>query len=64
MSEVDDPIPDPQGLPVTGHREVDAALARLATLGDLPVTEHAGEYEAINTALRAALDERPAESQP
>lgn len=64
MSEVDDPTSDLPDLPVTGHREVDAALARLTRLDVLPVTKHAGEYELISTVLRAALDERPAESQP
>jgi len=39
----------------TGDAGVDAALQRLATIGDRPVAEHVGEYEAVHRALQDAL---------
>lgn len=44
------------GIPETGNAAVDEALQRLDGLADRPVTEHAGEFEAIHDALRDALD--------
>ena len=50
------PVPGPapaQG--GTGDLRVDAALARLDGLDELPVAEHVGEYNAVHRALQDAL---------
>ncbi|MDQ1675695.1 MAG: hypothetical protein QOC93_839 [Actinomycetota bacterium] len=39
----------------TGDLRVDAALARLDGLDELPVAEHVGEYNAVHRALQDAL---------
>jgi hypothetical protein len=39
----------------TGDPRVDAALARLDRLDELPVAEHVGEYDAVHRALQDAL---------
>jgi hypothetical protein len=39
----------------TGDVRVDAALARLDRLDDLPVADHVGEYDAVHRALQDAL---------
>ena len=45
------------GLQATEHPEVDAALASLETLPDLPVEEHPALFEAAHDRLRAVLSE-------
>jgi hypothetical protein len=64
MSELDHSVQDAPDLAATGDRRVDAALARLERLAELPVTAHAGEFETISAVLREALDDGPAEVQP
>jgi hypothetical protein len=39
----------------TGDPRVDAALARLDRLDELPVAEHVGEYDTVHRALQDAL---------
>lgn len=52
--------PAPPGLAAgTGHPGVDAALARLEELGEVPTDEHGALYEGVHEQLRqvlAALD--------
>jgi hypothetical protein len=48
---------EPDGLPSTGHQEVDAVLASLEGLQDKPVQEHAAVFEAAHDRLRAVLSE-------
>jgi hypothetical protein len=55
------PVPGPPApaadAPVSGSVDprVDAALARLDRLDELPVAEHVGEYDAVHRALQDAL---------
>jgi hypothetical protein len=49
-----DPAPPPVDL--TGVPAVDAALRRLETLDEVPLTEHAAVYEQVHADLRCALD--------
>jgi hypothetical protein len=44
--------------PTTGDTAVDEALASLATLDELPVTEHHDRFVRVHDALSAALDGR------
>jgi hypothetical protein len=44
--------------PTTGDSGIDEALASLATLDELPVTEHHDQLARVHDALRAALDGR------
>jgi hypothetical protein len=46
--------------PQTGHPQVDQATAALDRLDDLPVDEHAGVYDQVDSALRAVLAPDPA----
>jgi hypothetical protein len=39
---------------------VDAALAAIDDLDDLPVREHAGRFEAVHAGLQGALSDTPA----
>jgi hypothetical protein len=39
----------------TGHPQVDAVLASLDTLSELPVDQHVGVFEAAHAGLREAL---------
>jgi hypothetical protein len=39
----------------SGDARVDAAIARLGRLDELPVAEHVGEYDAVHRALQDAL---------
>ena len=39
----------------TGDPRVDAAMARLDHLDELPVADHVGEYDAVHRALQDAL---------
>jgi hypothetical protein len=41
--------------PQTGHPQVDRATAALDDLDDLPVDEHAGVYDQVDSGLRAVL---------
>jgi hypothetical protein len=43
--------------PVTGEPRVDAALARLDELPDLPVTEHRAVFEHVHRSLSEVLGE-------
>ena len=43
--------------PVTGEPRVDAALARLEELPDLPVTEHRAVFEHVHRSLSEVLGE-------
>jgi hypothetical protein len=47
--------------PTTGNAAVDEALASLATIDELPVTEHHDQFARVHDALRAALDGRAAQ---
>ena len=52
-------VPDPEVVE-TGHPGVDAALARLGELGDVPPQEHAAVFDGVHEQLRqvlAALDQ-------
>lgn len=40
----------------TGHGAVDAALARLAGLGEVPTEAHAEVYEGVHQSLRDTLN--------
>ena len=44
------------GPPVTGDRAVDDALAGLAELDDLPLTEHPDRLARVHDVLRTALE--------
>ena len=46
-----------QQRPATGEPRVDAALARLAELEELPVTEHRAVFEDVHRRLRDVLGE-------
>ena len=39
----------------TGDEEIDAALAQLTHLGDLPVEKHPAVFDSVHAELRAAL---------
>ncbi|MEY9877720.1 hypothetical protein ABH931_007244 [Streptacidiphilus sp. MAP12-33] len=57
------PTPAAPGVVETGHAGVDAALARLASAGDVPAEARAEVYGEVHDLLRdtlAGLDERPA----
>jgi hypothetical protein len=43
----------------TGVPRVDAVLADIAGVDDLPLAEHAAAFERAHESLRAALDEAP-----
>ena len=47
----------PEQRPVTGEPRVDAALARLDELPELPVTEHSAVFEHIHRSLSEVLGE-------
>ncbi len=49
-------VPDQQR-PVTGEPRVDAALARLDELPELPVTEHRAVFEHVHRSLSEVLGE-------
>jgi hypothetical protein len=53
----DDPIDEvtPEPVEATGHAEIDAALERLERLGDLEITSHPEEFDAIHRVLRESL---------
>lgn len=55
MNVVDDhsPAASPPG---TGDPHVDDALARLETLAEIPLDQHAEVYEAVYHSLGAVLD--------
>lgn len=56
--------PQPSGAPPgTGEPRVDAALAGLARLPELPVTEHPGVYERVHEQLVEVLGELHSGSQ-
>jgi hypothetical protein len=48
----------------TGHEAVDAVLASLGELDDVPVDEQVPHYEAAHEALRAALADAGSERDP
>ena len=50
---VDDTAPEP--VEPTGHALIDEALERLDRLGDLEITSHPGEFDAIHRVLRESL---------
>ena len=50
---VDDVAPEP--VESTGHADIDAALERLDRLGDLEITSHPEEFDAIHRVLRESL---------
>jgi hypothetical protein len=50
--------------PVTGEPRVDAALARLDELRELPVTEHRVVYEYVHRSLSEVLGELDTGGQP
>ncbi len=50
--------------PVTGEPRVDAALARLDELRELPVTEHRVVYEHVHRSLSEVLGELDTGGQP
>jgi len=54
-----DSVPSPATVPArsggTGDDRVDAALRRLDTIGDLPVSEHVTQYDAVHRTLQDAL---------
>jgi hypothetical protein len=39
----------------TGHPRIDEALSRLGGLGDLEITQHPEEFDAIHRVLRESL---------
>lgn len=41
--------------PSTGHARIDDALSRLDGLGDLEITRHPDEFDAIHLVLRESL---------
>lgn len=45
-------VPD---ISLTGHPQIDEALARLQRLGDLDITAHPEEFDAIHGVLRESL---------
>ena len=53
----DQPIGDvaPESVESTGHADIDAALERLERLGDLEITSHPEEFDAIHRVLRESL---------
>jgi len=53
----DQPIGDvaPEPVESTGHADIDAALERLERLGDLEITSHPEEFDAIHRVLRESL---------
>ena len=50
-------VREPAGQPVTGEPRVDAALARLDELPDLPVSEHREVFEHVHRRLTEVLGE-------
>lgn len=42
-------------LELTGHQQIDEALDRLQGLGDLDITAHPAQYDAIHGVLRESL---------
>jgi hypothetical protein len=59
-----EPVPEPGSEPSpearrTGDPRLDAALAELDRLPDLPVTEHAAVFEEVHRVLQGALAEAP-----
>jgi hypothetical protein len=44
-------------MPVTGNEKVDAAITKLAGLGELPVAEHAAMFDGVNRRLGEILGE-------
>ncbi|MBK5217998.1 MAG: hypothetical protein JJE02_10480 [Propionibacteriales bacterium] len=60
--------PNPNAISTeTGDAKIDAALAHLIHLGELPVEKHPAVFDAVHAELRAALtnaggDEEPAEA--
>lgn len=50
--EVVDPV---AAVEPTGHAQIDEALQRLDRLGDLPITEHPEEFDAMHGVLRESL---------
>jgi hypothetical protein len=44
-------------VPVTGNEKVDAAITRLASLGEWPVAEHAAVFDEVNRRLGEILGE-------
>lgn len=63
--EAADPTHPPGGpgapVAVTGSDEVDAIVATMARLGEMPVADHVAVYEQVHGQLRAALARPPAE---
>jgi hypothetical protein len=57
--EVETPRADP---PRTGVPRVDAVLADVEGLDDVPLEEHPAAFERAHESLRAALDEPPDET--
>jgi hypothetical protein len=59
VRRMDDPSSSPceprPELPATGVAGVDAALAPLAALAELPVAEHAAVYDEVHRGLQDAL---------
>ena len=53
--DVTGPDPEADGLPATGLPAVDRALAELAALEELPVSEHHTELAAAHEVLHAEL---------
>lgn len=53
----DEPTEDvaPEPVEATGHADIDAALERLDRLGDLEITSHPEEFDAIHRVLRESL---------
>lgn len=53
----DEPTDDvaPEPVESTGHADIDAALERLDRLGDLEITSHPEEFDAIHRVLRESL---------
>ena len=56
--------PRPEDAPVTGHPEVDAALAGLADLESAPLAEHHDRLTRAHTALHDALHEADGDTGP
>jgi hypothetical protein len=53
----DEPIDEatPEPAETTGHPDIDGALERLDRLGDLEITSHPEEFDAIHRVLRESL---------
>jgi hypothetical protein len=54
-------VRQPAGQPLTGEPRVDAALARLNELPDLPVSEHREVFEHVHRSLTDVLGELDAD---